>query len=255
MKKQLTCFALILSVLMLVSINLEAGEIKVFRLKYARPYSVENVIKSLFGNSVKVACADTINAVVVNSSDKEILEQIEKLVAVLDRKPATFRFTVRSDTGQKQRSATMGTQSGQAQLNMQSNRQKSFGERTITALEFAKAALTDETIRVFHLTSLPDAVPVVITTTRGLKISARMAESNQILAQLWYAEGGSDASDILLTELSVPAGQWFSFGGMDDSINAMNHSASVLAGKGDISVNKTGNRIDRRFMLKIDLLY
>ncbi len=245
--KILTLIVLLLS---LCSILDAAGTIKVFRLSYADPASTANVIKSLFGGKVNVATVGSLNAIVVNAQEADLLEEIEKLVKVLDRRPATLRFSIKSDGNANSSVNTFGAHKGGPVLNHANSRSSSSNTRTIVATEFAKAAFTDEMVRIFNIQTYYGQVPIVVSSSRGLKISGRLADDGTVLVQLWYSEGDESEFNQLLTEISAMPGQWISFGGNDQVIQ----SKSNTAGINEISGKKIGNQIDRRFLLKVDVI-
>lgn len=233
----------------------DAGEIKVFKLNYADPYSVANVITSLFGKQVTVAPATSINAVVVNTGDSELLREISRLVAVLDRRPAILRFTLKRDESGSADNNDLSWINSQPAARRTTSERSSSSTRTVTALEFARASITDEVIRVFTLPVLPDQQTVLLTTSQGLKISGRIADKNQILVQLWFGDGTGMETESLLTELAVPAGEWFSIGGLNTSgISGQKNTGISTANGVEAGRKKTGHQIDRRFLLKVDVI-
>lgn len=233
----------------------EAREIKVFKLNYADPHSVANVITSLFGKQVSVAPATSINAVVVNAGDGQLLDEIARLVAVLDRRPATLRFTMKRDEDRASDNSDLNWANSLPSVRQTTIQQRSSTARTVTALEFAKASITDEVVRVFALPAWPDQQTVLLTTSQGLKISGHLTDQDQVLVQLWFGEGTGMETESLLTELAVPAGVWFSIGGLNNAGTSVGTNAGVSSGNQvEVGRKKTGNQIDRRFLLKVDVI-
>lgn len=240
--------------LMLTASCIEAGEIKVFKLRYAEPYSVANTITSLFGKQVNVAPATSINAIVVNAVDGQLLHEIEKLVAVLDRRPATIRFSVKRAENVTSTANKTGWKNSAPILQQQRSVAQSNETRTITVLEFAKAGFTDELVRVFYFSLGTESESMLLTTSHGLKISGHLTTDDRILAQVWFSTGTVMASEKLLSEIEVPAGVWVAIGGLENTSNEKNNKSALAQTKPEISRKKTGYQIDRRFLLKADII-
>jgi type II secretory pathway component GspD/PulD (secretin) len=78
---------------MLLTCQSLSAEVKIIKLNYAEPDSVILTLNQLFGKKVKVAAAPMINAVVINSDDKDVLAAIDQLIRDLDHRPALLRFS------------------------------------------------------------------------------------------------------------------------------------------------------------------
>ncbi|PKL39321.1 MAG: hypothetical protein CVV41_21530 [Candidatus Riflebacteria bacterium HGW-Riflebacteria-1] len=250
--KPLKCILLIVA-LFYVACFADASEIRVFRLNYADPNSVATTIKALFGGKVNAIPVPSLNAVAVSVSDNYEMEEIAKLAAVLDRRPATFRFTVQSDSQGNESSRFIGVQRGRGRAETTRSTTNSTSQRSVVAMEFAKASLTDEIVKIYSYPGWYGPEAVQITTSHGLKVSGHLSDDNRIIVQVWFAQGDQNASEVLLTEVEARAGEWFSLGGLDQSSSQSGYTGS-LSRKGQIGHKKTGGQIDRRFMLRVDVI-
>lgn len=246
-------FMFLIVMVALAAAGASAGEIRVFRLNYADPNSVATTIKALFGGKVNAIPVPSLNAVAVNVSDKYEMEEIAKLAAVLDRRPANFRFSIQSDSQSHESSQFIGINKGRGRAENARSTTNSTSQRTIVAMEYAKASLTDEMVRIYSYPGWYGPEIVQITTSHGLKISGHLLDDNRIIVQVWYAQGNQDVSEVLLTEVEVHAGEWFSLGGLDQSSSQSGYTANVSR-KAEIGHKKTGGQIDRRFMLRVDVI-
>ncbi len=231
-----------------------AGEIRVFKLSYASPYSVAGICENLFGKQGTFVASPQINALVVNTDDKELFMEIEKLLAALDRKPATLRFTVKSLGSSSENLHQLKIGSGRfPKLNNERHTSTQRSERSVTALEFARASFTDEQIRVFSVPAYYGNELVVLATSHGLKVSGHVNDAGRLMLQVWYAEGSGNDTESLLTELEVEPGQWAEFGGLTQG--GSQKSDAVSFGKDGSLQTKGGQRqTDRRFAIRADLI-
>jgi len=218
-------FMFLIVLLLLAAAGASAGEIRVFRLNYADPNSVATTIKALFGGKVNAIPVPSLNAVAVNVSDKYEMEEIAKLAAVLDRRPANFRFSIQSDSQSHESGQFIGMHKGRGRA--ENSTSNSTSQRTIVAMEYAKASLTDEMVRIYSYPGWYGPEIVQITTSHGLKISGHLLDDNRIIVQVWYAQGSQDVSEVLLTEVEVQAGEWFSLGGLDQSSSQSGYTANI----------------------------
>jgi len=242
--------------LLLILVNLPAlafsAEIQLIRLKYADPHSVAHTIKALFGGRVNAVPVPSVNGVAINASDQYEMDEIKKLAAVLDRRPATLRFSIQSDSHGREKSQTIGyRQRPRAETTTSTTTASSM--RTIVAMEFSKASLTDELVQIYSLPGWYGPETVVMTTSHGLKVSGHLLDEERVMVQVWYAQDNGGISEVLLTEVETKAGEWFSLGGLAQTTNQDAHSIEIRSHKG-VSYKKTGGQIDRRFMLRVDVI-
>lgn len=231
-----------------------AAEIRVYRLNYARPESVAAVCTSIFGGQGTFVASANINALVVNTDDKELFREIEKLVAALDRKPATLRFSVQSLGESSDIQHRLKTGPGREPgFNTTSTQSSRSSQRSVVALEFAKAAFTDDQIRIYSFQGWYGDETQVLTISHGLKVSGHVTEAGRIMVQVWYAEDSGSDTEQLLTELEVEPGQWVEFGGLTQG--GADRSRSAEIGKdGSINLKKGRTQTDRRFSLRVDMI-
>ncbi|PKL46755.1 MAG: hypothetical protein CVV42_15425 [Candidatus Riflebacteria bacterium HGW-Riflebacteria-2] len=239
-------------ILMLLTTVAGAAEIQLIRLKYADPHSVAHTIGALFGGRVNAIPVPSVNGVAINASDKYEMEEIAKLAAVLDRRPATLRFSIQSASNVHEKSQTIGyRQRGRAET--AGSTTTTTGMRTVVAMEFAKASLTDELVQIYSLPGWYGPETVAITTSHGLKVSGHLIDEERVMVQVWYAQNNGGISEVLLSEVETRAGEWFSLGGLEQSSNHAGHSIEIGSQKG-VAYKKTGGQIDRRFMLRVDVI-
>lgn len=249
---RLSSVALFLTLLFTAA--LMATEIRVFKLYYSSPEAVARTCEALFRGHANFAAAPSINALVVNTDDKELFGEIEKLVAELDRRPLTLRFTVRSlgssSEDLRRLRMTAGKFPDLKNERQVTNRQS---ERSITVLENARAQFTDDQVRVFSLPGWYGPEVVQLTTSHGLKVSGRVTGKETVMIQVWYAQENGADTEQLLTELEVAVGQWAEFGGLMQDGGQKNRS--VEAGKdGGLTVTGGKSQTDSRFAIRVDLI-
>lgn len=231
-----------------------AAEIRVYRLNYARPESVAAVCTNIFGGQGTFVASPNINALVVNTDDKELFKEIEKLVAALDRKPATLRFSVQSLGESSETQHRLKTGPGRAPgFDTTQTRSLRSSQRSVVALEFAKAAFTDDQIRIYSFPGWYGDETHVLTISHGLKVSGHVTEAGRIMVQVWYAEDSGSETEQLLTELEVEAGQWIEFGGLTQGGDDSSRSAG-LGKDGSLNLKKGRAQTDRRFSLRVDMI-
>jgi hypothetical protein len=241
-------------IFILILITSAAGttEIEMIRLKYADPHSVAHTIKSLFGGRVNAIPVPSVNGVAINASDKYEMDEIKKLAAVLDRRPATLRFSIQSDSQASEKSQAIGyRQRARAETARSDTTTSSM--RTVVAMEFSKASLTDELTQIYSLPGWYGPETVVMTTSHGLKVSGHLVDEERVMVQVWYAQDNGGISEVLLTEVETRAGEWFSLGGLGQSTGNDAHSVEIRSHNG-ISYKKTGGQIDRRFRIRVDVI-
>ncbi len=231
-----------------------AAEIRVYRLNYARPESVAAVCTSIFGGQGTFVASANINALVVNTDDKELFREIEKLVAALDRKPATLRFSVQSlgESLETQHRLKAGPGRGPG-FNTTSSRSSRSSQRSVLALEFAKAAFTDDQIRIYSFPGWYGDETHVLTISHGMKVSGHVTEAGRIMVQVWYAEDSGSDTEQLLTEIEVEPGQWVEFGGLTQG-GADRSRATEIGKDGGINLKKGRVQTDRRFAIRVDMI-
>ncbi len=251
---------LILALLILLPITLFA-RLEIIKLNYAKPESVVGVIQKLFPGTVTVTAAPMINGIIVKTEMDRDYAAVERLIRSLDRKPAMLKFSIKRMGNDKTKIDTTEAKFGaKGGFNRQTSIIKSRSDevRNITTMEFAKAALTDETLRVFTVPTWYGPESNVITTTRGLKISGHLASGNTVIVEVWYAHGDFDKSEALLTSLEVPIGTWFSIGGNTENRSSKTPVQGFQVG-GDnksINVSKTSNTgfIQHQYLIKVDMI-
>lgn len=231
-----------------------AAEIRVYRLNYARPESVAAVCTSIFGGQGTFVASANINALVVNTDDKELFREIEKLVAALDRKPATLRFSVQSlgENNETQHRIKAGSGHGSG-FNTTSTQSSRSSQRSVLALEFAKAAFTDDQIRIYSFPGWYGDETHVLTISHGMKVSGHVTEAGRIMVQVWYAEDSGSDTEQLLTELEVEPGQWVEFGGLAQG-GADRSRLAAIDKDGSLSLKKGRAQTDRRFSIRVDMI-
>jgi hypothetical protein len=237
---------------MLLTCQSLSAEVKIIKLNYAEPDSVILTLNQLFGKKVKVAAAPMINAVVINSDDKDVLAAIDQLIRDLDHRPALLRFSVQrgSDQSFQQHEIRVGQKNRLQQTRTQSHE---TGQNSVIALEYRKARLTDDSIRIFsYPTYFGEAIETIIIA-RGLMVSGHLTGNNSAQIEVWYSTGEGFDSETLLTELEAPLGQWVSLGGSSNENNQSSPEIKIGKNSG-FSARKSGSHIDRRYLIKVDLV-
>lgn len=230
--------------------SLVLAELKIIRLNYARPEEIISTITQIFAGNVNVAPAPSINAIVINSEDSKLLEEIEKLVSELDRRPNVLRFSV-----QRLADETTTSQHFQPGRHINHRHQHKTESKTnsVVVMENRKARITDDTIRIFSYPTYFGETVQAITTSQGLMVSGRVTGNQTVQLEVWYSSGEELDSETLLTMIEAPLGEWISLGGIDTETRR--HSPSFKLGKNaEFSVHKNGGQIDRRYLLKVDLV-
>ncbi len=226
------------------------AELKVLKLKYSNPETMINTITQLFGREVKVAAAPMINALVINCDSPAILHEIEKLVGTLDRQPAMLRFSImrQADSTNTSSEIKLG-RDGKFSSTRTTGRET--GSNSVVALEYRKARITDDSIRIFSYPSYWGATVQTLTISHGLVVSGHLTDPNHAQLEVWYSSGQELDSETLLTTLNVPLGQWISLGGAD---NQTSHNSPEIEIKENSSIGKrkSGGFLDRNFLIKVD---
>ena len=235
-----------------------ASEIRVFKLLYASPDSVKGTCEALFRGQATFAAAPQINALIVNTDDAQLFNEIEKLLAALDRRPATLRFTVRNLGSSSYDRQSVGVAGGRFPgFNNESQINDRRSERSVAVLEFARARFTDDQVRVFSLPGWYGPEVVQITTSHGLKVSGHLTEKNTVMVQIWYAQGSSGGNgndtEFLLTELETVPGHWAEFGGLTQGGSQRQRSVES-AGKGNLVVGSNKSQTDSQFAIRVDVI-
>lgn len=231
-----------------------AREIRVFKLQYASPSSVARICETLFTGQGTFVASPQINALVVNADDKELFHEIEKLLAALDRRPATLRYTVRSIGEARENRQQVKFKSGRFPgISNEKNTSNRQSERSVLALEFARARFTDDQIKVFSSPGWYGNEVAVVSTSHGLSVSGHLTESGRVIVQVWYAEDSGGDTENLLTELEVEAGQWAEFGGLVQGDGQRQRSAAIGT-DGGLTATRGQRQTDRRFAIRVDLI-
>ncbi len=248
---------LLLTALLLATASF-AGEIRVFKLMYASPDSVAGTCEALFRGQATFAAAPQINALIVNTDDAQLFKEIEKLLAALDRRPATLRFTVRNLGSSSNDRQSVGVSEGRfPRFNNERQSGNRRSERSVAVLEFARARFTDDQVRVFSLPGWYGPEVVQVTTSHGLKVSGHLTEKNTVMVQIWYAQGDGSGSgnntEFLLTELETVPGQWAEFGGLTQGGGQRQHSVAG-GGDGGLTVGSNKSQTDSQFSIRVDVI-
>ncbi|MEW6711980.1 MAG: secretin N-terminal domain-containing protein [Candidatus Riflebacteria bacterium] len=226
------------------------AELKVLKLKYSNPETMITTITQLFGRDVKVAAAPMINALVVNCDNPEILHEIEKLVGTLDRKPAMLRFSLmrQADSGNTSSEIRLG-RNGKFSSTRTTGRE--LGSNSVVALEYRKARITDDSIRIFSYPSYWGETVQTLTISHGLMVSGHLTDPHHAQLEVWYSSGQELDSETLLTTLHVPLGQWIGLGGADNQ-TSQNSPEIEIKENSSIGKRKSGGFMDRHYLIKVD---
>lgn len=243
---------ILLILLIALPIMADSAEIELIRLKYADPGSVAHSINALFAGRVNAIPVPSVNGVAINASDKSDMAEVAKLAAVLDRRPAMLRFTVKTDSRGHESSQIIGyNQRIKAKTTRQTT--TSLNQFSVVALEFGKAQLTDELVQIYSLPGWYGPEIVVMTTAHGIKISGHLIDDERVLVQVWYAQDRDGASELLLTEVETRVSEWFSLGGLSQNSKDSGKNLQVGNNMG-LAHRKTGGQIDRRFTIRVDMV-
>ena len=246
-------FFLLTSLFLFFSVNLPVmAELKIIRLNYSSPDAIIATLNQLFGNRIKAASAPSINAVIINYDEPQVIEEIEKLAAVLDHKPAVLRFSIRRDaeSSQTTNQVLVGRNDRFARRTLKSHE---TGEKSVVAVEFRKARLTDDKIRIFAIPTYLEESAQTLTISHGLMVSGRLIGKDFVQADIWYSNGEGFEAENLLTSLEIPIGQWFDIGGNQQKRSQSSPSLS-LGNENQFGKKNSGSFIDRHYLIKIDVI-
>jgi hypothetical protein len=248
MKKR---FFLLFAPLLFLTPVLQA-ELRVVKLLYSRPEAIKATLQQLFGNKIKAATAPSLNAVVIDCDDPEILKEIDKLVAMLDRKPAMLKFSLKrgADASSQSKSLKLGSQ-GHFENRKRNN--QTANVNTVIALEHRKARITQDMIHIFSYPTWYGQESEAITISHGLRVSGHIISSETAQIDLWYSHGQSLDSETLLTTIQAPLARWISLGGNQKNSTQNSKSTSVQK-SGQAAINKTGGYLSRQYFFKVELL-
>ncbi|GAB4276320.1 MAG: hypothetical protein Kow0029_18160 [Candidatus Rifleibacteriota bacterium] len=211
-----------------------------------------STLNQLFGKKIRAATAPSINAVVVNCEDPDILTEIDKLTKVLDRKPAILKYSVQR-ISEGESSTNRLTLGKDGNFKLEHQRTNESGVHSVIATEYRKARLTEDSIRIFTVPAYYGNIAETLTISHGLMISGHLAGTDSAIIELWYSSGQNLDSEAMLTSLSVPLGQWVSIGGAN--ADSSQTSPTLELGENSEFVRRKSNGlIDRRYLIKVDLV-
>lgn len=229
-------------------------EVKVIKVNYQNPANLCDTLRRLHGGEARFAEAPNINAIIVSSDNPAIVQAVETLVRELDRRPATLRYEIRSDsTGNDGGTSVVISRNGN--IRPQQTRTWNSGNQTrmVVGLEGQEVGLIDQTMRVETFPSgygYPDR-PVVITEDRGLKVRGRLNGKGEVTVEVLHAEGGPNQARQVVTQMLVPVGQWFEVGGVGDTRSGGGNTVGISGGRLEGQINRGSRNDTQKFMLRI----
>lgn len=232
--------------------NPASAGLKIIKLSYSNPEAIIATLKQLFGNKIKAAAAPSINAIVINCEDPSVLKEIDKLASVLDRRPATLKYSIQrgSDSSQTSTRYSVGRH---GKLRREGSNTIEHGTHSVVAVEYRKARLTEDSVRIFNVPTYYGDVNHTVTISHGLMVSGHLTGKYTAQVEVWYSSGKELDSETLLTSISAPIGQWVSIGGANNS--SSQKTPSLKLGKNpEIGQTKSGSFINRRYLIKVDLV-
>ncbi|MGM0600598.1 MAG: secretin N-terminal domain-containing protein [Candidatus Rifleibacteriota bacterium] len=229
------------------------AELQIIKLSYSRPEAVIKVLKKLYGNKIDAASAPSINAIVINSNEPAILEEIDKLAKVLDRRPSVLKYSVKraARNDRNERSLTFGRNPGFNQTNSSS---KQNSVRSVVALEYKKARLTEDLVRIFHTYDWTGSQAHTVTTSHGLLISGHLTDKENAQIEVWYSSGKELESETLLTSMNIPLGTWVEIGTSRRASTQNSPRTKVSPKTTEFQLNKNSGQLDRCYLIKVDLV-
>ncbi|MDN5280592.1 MAG: hypothetical protein PWR01_4557 [Clostridiales bacterium] len=228
------------------------AEIKVIKLSYSNARSIMQTLNQLFGQSIKMAEAPSMNAVIINCDDANILQKIDELVKTLDRKPAVLRFSIKraADANSRQTDISLGKKGRFRETRSVKNESNL---NSVIAIEHRKARITDDSIRIFRYNTYFGEAIQTVTISHGLLVSGHLTDKNTVQLDIWFAAGEDFDSETLLTSVFAPLGHWVSIGGAAES-NTQTSPVVKLGDNAKIGQNKSSGHIDRRYDIRVDLV-
>jgi len=261
----LFCFLLMgVFATLLPSEALGAESVKIVKLKMQSPSSMATVLRQTFGRDLRVAEAPMVNGVVISSDDEKTLLQAEAMIAQLDKEPATLRYSIQSSSHEQINTNTMGgsvkigthgKKTVRFQPDMQTHRVTSSGGETrmVVGLEGEPVGLSDVMMRVETLNSPWGPQDSMRSSEQGLKISGRLVGAgNEVMVEVWYAEGGFDASRQLMTQVKVPLGTWFNLGGLASGGDSASRNGGIIRSSGNADRTIRTVQGSSNYLIKID---
>ncbi|HEY9071744.1 MAG TPA: secretin N-terminal domain-containing protein [Candidatus Ozemobacteraceae bacterium] len=204
---------LLVSILLLSAISADAAS-KVVKLRSQRPEEVCDILSRLFGSGLRCAPVPSIQAVVIAADSPERVDEAAALLARLDRRPGTMRFSVRHTSTSSRSRTELGLNRARLEpwLESRAGSAQKTGHRSVVGMEGAWLSFTDDTLRLETVPAPWGPETIAITHRQGIEIRGTQSGSGTVIIELRAASGPEQDSRNLLTRVKVPFGQWTRLG-------------------------------------------
>lgn len=229
---------------------------RVVRVRSRGADEVCDTLRQLFGERIRFAPVPSLNAVVIGADTESDLDEAATLLSQLDRRPATFRFTVkRRERGtESEREFRVSSRRGKAgRFETRQSRNTLAETRTVIGMEGGWHLIADDMIRLESMDTPWGPETAVIRHRQGVEIKGvRSSASGTAIIDVRAASGPEIRTSTILSRLEVPFGRWVSLGGTSGNVADAGSGAGVGHG-GGITHRKSSETLLDEWELLVDL--
>ncbi len=230
---------------------------RVVRIRTRGADEVCDTLQQIFGERMRFASVSSINAVVIGADTDDDLNEAAVLLSQLDRKPATFRFTVKRrerGTETKREFRVSSRRGGTGRFETKQDRNTLSETRTVTGMEGSWHLIADDLLRFEPMDTPWGPETAVIRHRQGVEIKGvRASASGTAIIEVRAATGPEIRTSTILSRLEVPFGRWISLGGTTGD-GASAGVDTAIGHDGSISNRKTSGIFLEDWELLVDLL-
>jgi len=230
---------------------------RVVRIRTRSADEVCDTLRQMFGERMRFASVSSINAVVIGADTDDEVNEAAVLLSQLDRRPATFRFTVKrrergTTTTREFRVSTRRGGTGRFETRQDGNTLSET--RTVTGMEGGWHLIADDLLRLESMNTPWGPETAVIRHRQGVEIKGiRASASGTAIIEVRAASGPENRTSTILSRLEVPFSRWISLGGTTGDGAGAGVSAAI-GNDGRISNRKTSGTFLDDWELQVDLL-
>lgn len=210
-------------IFILLSCVTAEGATRVIRIRTRGAEEVCETLRQMFCDRMRFVPVPSINAVVIGADGEPDLNEAAALLSQLDKRPATFRFTVKRrerETDSRKELRISPQHGGTGRFEMRRDRHALSEARTITGMEGSWHLIADDMTRLETMHTPWGPETAVIRHRQGAEIMCvRTSASGTAIVEVRAASGPEIRTSTVLSRIEVPFGQWISLGGTagDDS--------------------------------------
>lgn len=249
-----TCMMILLFLLLCMTAECAT---RVVRIRTRASEDICGTLQQIFGDRMRFVSVPSINAVVIGADTDSDVNEAALLLAQLDRRPATFRFSIRRRERRSDSSRELGTPRHRGdgfRYESSSSRNRLSEARVITGMEGTWHLLADDMIRVETLHTPWGPESAVIRHRQGVEIKGvRGSASGTAILDVRASSGPESRTSSLLSQIEAPFGQWIALGGTTRS-DSDSGSQSAVGGRSGYSNRKGAGTALDEWEICVDLL-